>query len=78
MSDLSLWVVSRNATNRPTLMHAVDAYSDHTSVCGVEIGSWSRHFLTAPLPFVGCKRCLKITGFAVPKAGHITHLRSVS
>jgi hypothetical protein len=73
-----LWIVSRNASSRPTLMHAIDTYSDQTSLCNVYIGGWSRHYLTAPLPYIGCKKCLKLTGLAslpvAPTSGSVIRL----
>lgn len=70
------WIISRNATDRPTLMHAVTGSADLETQCGVEIAGWSRHYLMAPLPFVGCKTCIRKTGFAAANAP--VQLRSVS
>jgi hypothetical protein len=32
-----MWIVSRNSTGRPTLMHAVETYSDLTTRCNVYV-----------------------------------------
>lgn len=58
-----MWIVSRNSTGRPTLMHAVETYSDLTTRCNVYVGGWSRFFMSTPLPYIACKKCVNITGF---------------
>jgi hypothetical protein len=64
MASSYLWIVSRNASSRPTLSHAVNTPHDALTLCGVFVANWSRHYLTSPLPHVGCKKCLKLTGLA--------------
>jgi hypothetical protein len=73
----NLWIVSRNATGRPTLCHAISSSSDALTLCGVYVAGWSRHYLVAPLPYVTCKRCQAATDIgSLPASGSVIRLVS--
>lgn len=58
----SIYLVSRNAGGRPTLMHAVDRYRDTHTKCGWQIKTRSRQYLYVPIHAILCKKCAVING----------------
>lgn len=51
-----LWIISRAANRRPTLMHAIGIDS-RVTVCGVSIVGWSVSWHDEPIDAVVCLRC---------------------
>lgn len=50
------YVIARNASKRPTLMHKVSRSTART-VCGRDISRWSRSFHSRPIEVMLCLSC---------------------
>lgn len=50
------YVIARNASKRPTLMHKVGSTSAKT-VCGRDMRRWSRSFSIRPIEVMLCRTC---------------------
>jgi hypothetical protein len=62
MAKSPVWFMARNASERPTLMHAVEMYADHWTICGLPIATWSRFFINEPIRGFACKKCARKSG----------------
>ena len=59
-----MYLISRNATGKPTLMHTVDpsplnAELMTVSLCGKDFSHHSRAYTMQPLAAIMCKHCLR-------------------
>lgn len=52
-----LYVIARNASDRPTLQHRLLDGSASQTLCGVKMTDWSRSYQTEPIKSVLCRRC---------------------
>jgi hypothetical protein len=58
--DQPKWFVARSVNERPLLSHAVEAYGDPETLCGIPLLGWSRSYLAHWIPGFSCKRCERI------------------
>ena len=56
------FVISRNVHKRPTLIHKVNVNDRNTSLCGIDMRSWSKHYMRQPFEELLCLRCKPMSG----------------
>ena len=53
-----MYALARSATGRPTLQHRTTDMN--TTLCGLDMTSWSRAYQATPIREILCKKCRKI------------------
>lgn len=53
-----MYALARSATGRPTLQHRTTDMN--TTLCGLDMTSWSRAYQAVPIREILCKKCGKI------------------
>lgn len=52
----NVFVVARNHSGRPTLMHRLIDRQTMMTACGVDVREWSRAYSPKPIEAILCKR----------------------
>ncbi len=61
----TLWMASRNAKKRATLIHAVipgDPTAWRRGACGIDATWWSVQFIKNPPKILKCNKCRRLVG----------------
>lgn len=54
------FIISRNATGRPTLMHKIEL-PGYWTICGINTQGWSKAYMPHAITAMLCRKCGRVS-----------------